>query len=228
MPEKLPVDPVWSALQTVHAHFALRNGAAVRYPADVVPFAAIDQGNHSDPSPLAQLLTLGEHVYVIGAQPQATNILRIGPALNCYQMIFPLPPPANGVANHSTILRMTPYDAPAMVALTDLAFPGFFRARTHEMGTYYGIRIGHELIAMAGERLAVPGFREISAVVTHPAHTGHGYATLLMNRLLQDHAAAGLQSFLHVSEGNSRAIAIYKRMGFVVLRSVVLWPVSLP
>jgi predicted GNAT family acetyltransferase len=46
------------------------------------------------------------------------------------------------------------------------------------MGAYYGIRIGNELIAMAGERLAVPGFREISAVVTHPAHTGHGYATL--------------------------------------------------
>jgi ribosomal protein S18 acetylase RimI-like enzyme len=47
-----------------------------------------------------------------------------------------------------------------------------------------------------------------------------------MNRLLQDHAAAGLKSFLHVSEHNSRAIAIYKRMGFVILRSFALWPVS--
>ncbi len=73
----------------------------------------------------------------------------------------------------------------------------------------------------------VPGFREISAVVTHPAHAGKGYATVLMNRLLQDHAAAGLKSFLHVSEHNSRAIAIYKRMDFVVLRSFALWPVSL-
>jgi predicted GNAT family acetyltransferase len=122
---------------------------------------------------------------------------------------------------------MTPEDGPAMVALTDLAFPGFFRSRTYEMGAYYGIRINNELAAMAGERLAVPGFREISAVVTHPAHTGRGYATLLMNRLLQDHAAAALKSFLHVSEHNSRAIAIYQRMGFVVLRSVALWPVSL-
>jgi ribosomal protein S18 acetylase RimI-like enzyme len=227
MSEKLPVDPVWTALETVHAHFAVRNGRAVRYPADVVPFAAMEQGNHSDPSPLAQLLTLGEHVYVIGAQPQATNILRVGPALNCFQMIFPLPPPADGAANDSTILRMTPEDAPAMVALTDLAFPGFFRARTNEMGTYYGIRINKQLVAMAGERLAVPGYCEISAVVTHPEHTGRGYATLLMNRLLNDHAKAGRKSFLHVSEHNSRAIAIYKRMGFVVLRSVVLWPISL-
>ena len=113
-----------------------------------------------------------------------------------------------------------------MVALTDLAFPGFFRPRTHQMGTYYGIRFHEELVAMAGERLAIPGCREISGVVTHPAHTGRGYATLLMNRLLEDHAAAGLQSFLHVSERNARAIAIYQRMGFVVLASVALWPIS--
>ena len=227
MSEELLTDPVWNALKSVHAHFALRNGAAVRYPANIVPFAAMDQGNPSDLSPLAQLLTLGEHVYVIGAQPRATNTLHVGPALNCFQMIFPLPPPANGVANNSTILRMTPEDAPDMVALTDLAFPGFFRSRTNEMGTYYGIRINKRLVAMAGERLAVPGHCEISAVVTHPEHTGKGYATLLMNRLLNDHAKAGLKSFLHVSENNSRAIVLYQRMGFVTLRSVALWPISL-
>ena len=95
------------------------------------------------------------------------------------------------------------------------------------MGTYYGIRINKRLVAMAGERLAVPGDCEISAVVTHPEYTGRGYATLLMNRLLNDHAKAGLKSFLHVSEHNSRAIAIYRRMGFAMLRSVVLWPISL-
>jgi GNAT superfamily N-acetyltransferase len=227
MSEQLLRDPVWNALKSVHAHFALRNGAAVRYPANIVPFAAMDQGNPSDLSPLAQLLTLGEHVYVIGAQPRATNTLHVGPALNCLQMIFPLPPPANNAANNAMILRMTPEDAPDMVALTDLAFPGFFRARTYEMGTYYGIRISNELVAMAGERLAVPGFREISAVVTHPEHLGKGYATVLMNRLLNDHAAAGLKSFLHVNEQNSRAIAIYRRMGFVTLRSLALWPISL-
>lgn len=231
MPDDPLLDSVWNALQTVHAHFALRNGTAVRYPADVVPFAALDNKDHFNISPLAELLAPSEHVYLVGAQPQATNYLGVGSPISCFQMLFPALPPENHDANHAAgdipILRMTPEDAPAMVALTDLAFPGFFRTRTHEMGTYYGLRIGNELVAMAGERLAVPGFREISAVVTHPAHTGRGYATLLMNRLLQDHAAAGLQSFLHVSEHNSRAIAIYKRMGFVVLRSVVLWPISL-
>src|SRR5258708_12639400 len=134
----------------------------------------------------------------------------------------------NAASSGVPIKRMKPEDAPDMVALTDLAFPGFFRARTYQMGTYYGIRINNELVAMAGERLAVPGFREISAVVTHPEHVGKGYATLLMNRLLNDHAAVGLKSFLHVKEQNSPAIAIYRRMGFVPLQSASLSPASLP
>ncbi len=227
MPEDPLLDPVWNALHTVHAHFALRNGSAVRYPADVVPYAAMANPDHADLSPLADLLAPSECVYLIGAQPQATKNLQVGPALDCFQMLFPAAPHADSAATDTPILRMTPEDAPAMVALTDLAFPGFFRPRTYEMGTYYGIRINHELVAMAGERLAVPGFREISAVVTRPGHTGRGYATRLMNRLLQDHAAEVLKSFLHVSERNSRAVAIYQRMGFAVLRSVALWPISL-
>src|SRR5882724_2021408 len=227
MPEDPLLDPVCNALQTVHSHFALRNGPAVRYPADVVPFAAMALANHSDLSSLAALLVPHERVYLIGAQPLVTKNLQVGAALNCFQMLFPSHARKYAAPDDTRILRMTHHDAPAMVSLTDLAFPGFFRPRTYEMGTYYGIRINDELVAMAGERLAVPGFREISAVVTHPAHTGRGYATLLMNRLLQDHAAADLKSFLHVSERNVRAIAIYERMGFVTLRSVALWPISL-
>jgi len=220
---------VWNALHSVHWHFAMRNGPAVRYPADVVPYAAMADANHSDLSSLAELLSPGERVYLVGAQPAATNILDVGPPLNCFQMLFPsnAAKDATAAASDILIVRMAPEDAPDMVALADLAFPGFFRARTNRMGTYYGIRINNELVAMAGERLAVPGFREISAVVTHPEHVGKRYATLLMNRLLHDHAAAGLKSFLHVNEQNSRAIAIYRRMGFLTLRSVALWPISL-
>jgi len=48
-----------------------------------------------------------------------------------------------------------------------------------------------------------------------------------MNRLLNDHASAGLKSFLHVSKANTRAAAIYDRMGFVVASSASLWPISL-
>ena len=35
------------------------------------------------------------------------------------------------------IIRLCGANAPEMVALTNLAFPGLFRIRTHEMGSFY-------------------------------------------------------------------------------------------
>lgn len=48
-----------------------------------------------------------------------------------------------------------------------------------------------------------------------------------MTRLMQDHAAAGVKSFLRVGKVNQRAAAIYERMGFRVLRAIALWRISL-
>src|SRR5260370_39841138 len=41
-------------------------------------------------------------------------------------------------------------DVPAMMALTELTKPGPFALRTHELGTFLGIRIDGQLVAMAG------------------------------------------------------------------------------
>src|SRR5713101_4269030 len=89
MPEDPLLDSVWNALHTVQAHFALRNGPAVRYPADVVPFAAMSYANHSDLSQLAELLAHAERIYIINAQPQSTKNLQVGTALDCFQKILP-------------------------------------------------------------------------------------------------------------------------------------------
>jgi predicted GNAT family acetyltransferase len=101
-----------------------------------------------------------------------------------------------------------------MNALKAIAFPGFFGMRTPEMGRYRGIRVEGELVAMAGERLALPGYREVSAICTHPAHLGHGYA----QRLTREATAAILDdgdiAFLHVASGNGAAIHIYEQLGF--------------
>lgn len=107
-----------------------------------------------------------------------------------------------------------------MVQLTGIAFPGFFRPRTCEMGAYYGIRIDGQLIAMAGERMAIPQYREISGVCTHPSYTGKGYASGLIVKLMKQHAETGIRSFLHVKAESTRAIALYTRLGFTVRREI--------
>jgi ribosomal protein S18 acetylase RimI-like enzyme len=224
--DDLLLDPAWNALETEHARFAVGNGRTKRYPAQVVPFAAVAENSADSLKKLGELLTVGEHVYLFGPQPVDASGIKVGPPLHCHQMLGPSRLEAEAGADEIQIVRMTSGDAGAMVALTTLAFPGFFRERTYEMGNYFGIRVNGELVAMGGERLCLPELREISAVVTRPGHTGKGYAHRVMTRLLREHANAGFQSFLHVNVLNSRAIALYERMGFTTVRSIALWPVS--
>jgi predicted GNAT family acetyltransferase len=108
-----------------------------------------------------------------------------------------------------------------MNALKAVAFPGFFGMRTPEMGRYRGIHINDELVAMAGERLALPGYREVSAICTHPAHLGHGYAQRLTREATSAILADGDLPFLHVAEGNAAAIHVYEQLGFQRCADVV-------
>ncbi len=81
-------------------------------------------------------------------------------------------------------------DVPEMVALAELTKPGPFGTRTRELGEYLGIRKTKRLVAMAGERLHLPGYTEVSAVCTHPDFQGRGYARELMSILhAQNHRA---------------------------------------
>jgi predicted GNAT family acetyltransferase len=117
-------------------------------------------------------------------------------------------------------------DAPEMVALTEVAFPGFFRQRTCEMGDYFGIRSGNntdgELIAMGGERFKFPGYSEISGLCTHPDHRGQGYAAQLIWRVAALQRSRGIVPWLHVTSTNRNAVNLYQKLGFETVRSIKL------
>jgi GNAT superfamily N-acetyltransferase len=220
LPETLFANPVWHALQTKHRHFALSSGEATRYPADVAPFAAIAKPGTAALQALHSLLVSGESVWLIGETGPTPAGLSHEANLECLQMVLPediIPPDPS-----PEIIPLTHANAPEMVALTDIAFPGFFRPRTCEMGSYYGIRLNGELIAMGGERLVLDGYPEISGVCTHPDHRGKGYAASLILHLVRSHRRDGLVSWLHVSAANHHAIDLYRRMGFLVARNVML------
>jgi predicted GNAT family acetyltransferase len=110
------------------------------------------------------------------------------------------------------------------VALATLTKPGPFGSRTHELGTYVGIRSKGKLVAMSGERLKVPGYTEVSAVCTHPDHAGKGYARILMTEIMRGIRERGEIPMLHVRRDNTRAVALYERLGFKT-RTVVHYAV---
>jgi predicted GNAT family acetyltransferase len=224
LPEELFLNPVWHALRTKHRSFAVTAGDACRYPADVAPFAAVAASSAEALRELASLLGPEESVWIFDEEAPSAPEINLLETLKCLQMVLPdeVTPPEPAME----LVRLSAADAPEMVALTTLAFPGFFRSRTYQMGTYFGLRVDGELIAMSGERLMLDGFPEVSGVCTHPAHRGKGYAASLIWEVVREHRRNGDVSWLHVAASNQRAIDLYHRMGFVTSRVVTLHRIS--
>lgn len=153
LPAELFTDPVWHALNTRHSHLAVIDGDARRYAVDVAPFAALAKPTELALWELHSLLAPGEYVWLFGTHYPYLPELRNEGTLECVQMVLPVE-----LAEKSPPIeleRLNAGDSDAMVALTDVAFPGFFRSRTYEMGTYYGAWLDSreksgQLIAMAG------------------------------------------------------------------------------
>ncbi|UAC01796.1 GNAT family N-acetyltransferase [Dactylosporangium vinaceum] len=127
---------------------------------------------------------------------------------------------AGSAAARPALVRLGLADVPDMLALTEQARPGPFWARTIEMGAFCGVREEGALVAMAGERLAPPGWTEISAVCTAPHARGRGLAERVVRRAIDGILGRGERVLLHVAAANTGAIRLYERLGFVVRRPV--------
>ncbi len=208
-----PLDnPVWSALTTEQAPLAQGNELARRFPRDISPMCGMREVSDAAYGALAGLAEEGERIALAlpgpPAPPAGWEIVRQAPLL---QMLYTGGEPP---APRHPFQRLGAADAADMVALAAMTKPGPLEIRTHELGTYLGIRKNGALVAIAGERLRVPGFREISGVCTHPEHIGNGYATALMVELIRGMRARGEQPFLHVRQENTRAASLYRHLGF--------------
>jgi predicted GNAT family acetyltransferase len=128
--------------------------------------------------------------------------------------------PAESTVDGVEIVTLGTNDVPAMMALTELTRPGPFSTRTHELGTFLGIRIDGELVAMAGERMKPANYTEMTAVCVHPSHRGRGYGQLLLGAISRQIVARGEIPFLHVFSSNASAIALYRRQGMEIRRSL--------
>ena len=217
-----PLDnPIWQALVTTHAFFAETCNAARRFPREVSVLGGFSEPTLENYASLAALLSPDERIGLfLQAPPDPPApwiVVNTGPM---FQMLFKngnsSRPEAlsNGGRSTPEFIRLTQSDVPEMLALTKLTNPGPFGTRTYEMGDYFGIRIAGALVAMAGERLRLPGYTEISAVCTHPDHVGHGYASALMTLLMDRIRSRGELPFLHVRSENARAVQVYEHLGF--------------
>lgn len=216
-----PLDAaIWWALTTRQAPLAQGAGAARRMRADIGPFAAMADALPAAAAALEALMESGDDVSLL--QPDAPLPpfgLTQHARSDAVQMIAPAI--TQGGVRTPAFEVLTEADAADMLALATLTRPGPFRARTHTLGRFIGIRDAGRLIAMAGERLKPEGFVEVSGVCTHPEYRGRGYAGALMRAVADRILSDGETPFLHAYASNTGAIALYETLGFKHRANVV-------
>ena len=213
-------DPVWNALSTTHASFAEGDKLAKRYPVDIAPFAATHSQSAESYDSLAQLLGIDGTAALVGvAMPDLPGGWTVVRSVNSSQMVWngPVPPTVE-----QSMVDLNISHIQEMIELVELAKPGPFRIRTPELGSYIGIREAGQLVAMAGERLRLPGYTEISAVCTRPDLRGRGYASSLVSALIQKIIGRNETPFLHVRAENVGARHVYEKLGFETRRTLTI------
>ena len=72
---------------------------------------------------------------------------------------------------------------------------------------------------MAGERMRVEGFGEVSGVCVDPVVRGEGLGAVVTLAAAHGIRERGDQPMLHVRDGNDGAHRLYRRLGFEVRRA---------
>lgn len=188
----------------------------VAYPADVAPFHAVDALDGGGWASLAELVGPGGAAVLfragVGPLPGGWELLWQDRA---HQLVLDDLALVEAVEAPVGRRRLGRDDVADMLALVELSRPGPFLARTVELGGYVGVRDGDgRLVAMAGERLALEGFTEVSAVCTHPDAQRRGLGAALTAEVSRAIAARGDIPFLHVAQANDQARRVYEALGF--------------
>ncbi len=217
-----PLDrPVWSALTGRLAPLAIRSDlegdAALRLDPDVGVFLAAADGSAGSRAALTDLARRYPGAGLV--EPEGEPIASVLPDFPvvsrapCVQMTADALTAGGDIPEVRTL---TEADADEMLALATLTRPGPFRRGTLRLGGFIGVRREGRLVAMAGERMKVDGFSELSGVCTHPDFRGQGLAGTLSRLVVSRILARGEQAFLHAYAEHTATVAFYESLGFRV------------
>ena len=213
------INPVYNALLSGDVHLGFGTGVVRCFHEEVSPFVGFPEDYEQGFDDLYHLLPPERKI--LYATPQLITEPKgwqIVVQVKGLQFTY-----TKGPVETKSTLTLVPLHkehVEEMMQLAALTKPGPFGARTIEFGHYHGIFENGHLVAMAGQRLHVQEYTEISAVCTHPDYLGRGFAAALTQHQLNFIYSQGQLPFLHVRADNDRAIALYERLGFEVSRQM--------
>ena len=211
-----PLDrPIWSALTSGWSHLAQGGPAAWRIDRDIGLFGAAADESPESQAALAELVPEAGELWLVERAPvKLPDGIRLAKEGLAVQMVLDALVPANRAA--PDIIALEDADGAEMFALATLTEPGPYARHSHRLGGFVGVKVDGTLVAMAGERMRMPGFAEISAVCTDPAWRGRGLAGHLTRHVANAILARGETPFLHCYASNAATVALYEAMGFRV------------
>jgi ribosomal protein S18 acetylase RimI-like enzyme len=215
-------NPIWNALSTGNKKFAFGNEQVKYIDREVGFFAGLKCNSETELKDLHGMVPLKSRVILF--TPEEIRIpagWHIALKKDLLQMVYQQQ--ASFIADDTELVPLQAKDIPAMLHLTAMTNPGPFLSRTIEFGNYEGIFSGNTLVAMAGQRLQPHPFVEVSAVCTHPDHTGKGYAAKLVRSQVNNILATSHIPFLHVYPDNTAACRLYEKIGFEVRKQMVVY-----
>lgn len=216
-----PLDrPVWSMLTGRQAHLAEGDARALRIDRGYGVFGVAADTDAEAQAALAALVPGGGELWLVeGAPwPVPAGTREVKRAVLAQMVAEGPPPPAR--ANEPVIIPLGDGDAADMVALADHAKPGPWGPTTHLYGPFFGVREAGRLLAMAGQRMLMPGMAEVSGAATWEDCRGRGLARALIGHVMREMVARGETPFLHSYADNAGAIALYESLGFRIRRQV--------
>jgi len=210
-------NPIWHALKTRHLRVALGGDLARRYPPEIAPFVAIARVGEGAGQSLAALVQPGERVGILHLMPEITAEWQEQHTIGICQYAWPEESQAR---SDGEVVRLGEEHIQAMLDLTKLVYPAYFRTGTARLGDYFGVLDGERLCAMAGIRMSFDGHQELSAICTDPDYRGQGFAAMLTLHIVRHIQDQGDIPFLHTEEDNRPARSLYEKLGFK-LRTVL-------
>lgn len=217
--EKLD-NPAWHSLNEYHKDFAVDYDGSTFYDPAYCVFGGFININSTEKA-LGAYSLLADNFYIVGDKPVFDNTVQLNKELICNQML-PDKPVEIEITQTITLLE-TAVQKKELFELVNLVQPGYFKNKTVDLGSYYGIYKEGQLMAATGERMKMNRYTEVSAVVTHPEHAGKGYAKQLVaytsNKIFDENKTP----YLHVAETNTGAIGLYEKLGYRTRRKISFW-----
>jgi ribosomal protein S18 acetylase RimI-like enzyme len=215
-------NPVWYSLAESHKKLALVYNNTHFYHPDYCAFGAYNEipDNGEDLVAYAKLVP---SFFIFGEKPSIPQSLKLKDELLCLQMIVRH---KIDIPYTDEIVKLKDRHREALLGLVKIVYPEYFKSKTADLGNYYGIFKDNKLVTITGERMQMKGFTEVSAVITHPEHTGKGYAKQLVAHTANAILEQNKTPFLHVAKTNISAVNLYQKLGFETRREINIWNIS--